>query len=155
MQPHTARLMALLAGRSSQNSQENNRLIRWCTSPPLPGVWEPPECLAQLSRKRLDLCSSGTGEWRNPGTVSVGPFQGASLQGIQPRAAALLEVRFRKCSSPSGGDLPLKSTALPALGTGTLSRGDAGMEGDCLSQGTKNSQPSPPVPSGNVHADET
>lgn len=58
-----------------------------------------------------------------------GPFQGTSLLGVQPRAGALWSPDSVNAESPSGGDLPLKSMALPALGTGTPSKGDAGREG--------------------------
>lgn len=107
--------------------------------PPLPGfgshlnVWH-----NSPGRQRLDLCSSGTGGWRNPGTVSQGPFRGQVFSG-SAWGRSSVEPRFSNCAgSPSGGGhLPLKSMALPALGTGTLSKGDAGQEEVALTRDRK------------------
>lgn len=56
----------------------------------------------------------------------LGSFPGDKPSGGSTQGRSIKSVN---AWSPSGGDLPLKSMALPALGTGTPSKGDAGREG--------------------------
>lgn len=69
----------------------------------------------------------------------LGSFPGDKSSGGSAQGRCFVELRFSKCAgSPSGGgDLPLKSTALPALGTGSLSKWDAGREGGASQTGQK------------------